>query len=708
MICPRGRRGGKEATEKDKCRLTPKSLRGNATGFNMVGIGQIFSEASQTMTQNRKESSNFTLLFKRRTAPAPGGVLQRPHFCHSLASDGRTNAKRRDVTEELNKSNEVLLIRQDGPDDNRERVNTKELKLCTDTQSLLKHARMKRMNRMRDQNGDLVPKKGKTRALTSVVRFPSINWSGVEGRPRVTLNVRSLQFGTLSSIFRGPLTFSVDYWEIPGVVRIQASELTSCEWCRGCGLPVVFLQMTPVACSHWRAQLQASMAPGAWYDCHSKNQEEKYMVIIFENEPTILEKAAFGEMLAEIGRFRSLVNFPAILTFEEASSRLIAHKHMKEIPGSLSTNNAQMATITVSDSEDENANVDGDDDNDEDLMECLTSQTLPVRKLLVYPPPPAKGGFSITEEDLGCLNEGELLNDVILDFYLKYLVCEKLKKEDANRCHVFSSFFYRSLTQKAMRQHPDATGLSKQERRHTRVKTWTRHFDLFEKDFIFIPVNKLAHWYLVVICFPGHVSRCSVVDTRGNEKGERPAAYATSPCLLNPMSLFYRRTASEQLPRWNGSVGQMDHKFCFVSDDDMDEGIQFNGTTSGNVFSFGKVAVKRPCILIMDSLSCSAKPTVVKVLQEYLEMEWWVKKGSWQSFGQGAMNGWSLQVPQQDNSTDCGLYLLQYVESFITNPPQICHPAVDLSDWFPQRLVKAKRKQIKRLIVRLHHQQLGH
>lgn len=40
-------------------------------------------------------------------------------------------------------------------------------------------------------------------------------------------------------------------------------------------------------------------------------------------------------------------------------------------------------------------------------------------RLVVYPPPPAKRGLTITEEDLDCLEEGEFLNDVILDFYLR-------------------------------------------------------------------------------------------------------------------------------------------------------------------------------------------------------------------------------------------------------------------------------------------------
>uniref|UniRef100_A0ACB8FH94 Uncharacterized protein n=1 Tax=Sphaerodactylus townsendi TaxID=933632 RepID=A0ACB8FH94_9SAUR len=45
--------------------------------------------------------------------------------------------------------------------------------------------------------------------------------------------------------------------------------------------------------------------------------------------------------------------------------------------------------------------------------------TRPVQCLMVYPPPPAKGGLGVTREDLECLDYGEFLNDVIIDFYLK-------------------------------------------------------------------------------------------------------------------------------------------------------------------------------------------------------------------------------------------------------------------------------------------------
>jgi len=42
-----------------------------------------------------------------------------------------------------------------------------------------------------------------------------------------------------------------------------------------------------------------------------------------------------------------------------------------------------------------------------------------ISRLAIFPAPPAKGGISVTNEDQFCLNDGEFLNDVIIDFYLK-------------------------------------------------------------------------------------------------------------------------------------------------------------------------------------------------------------------------------------------------------------------------------------------------
>ncbi|KAK1876339.1 Sentrin-specific protease 6 [Dissostichus eleginoides] len=125
---------------------------------------------------------------------------------------------------------------------------------------------------------------------------------------------------------------------------------------------------------------------------------------------------------------------------------------------------------------------------------------LPTR-LIQYPAPPSKGRISVTKEDLFRLRDGEFLNDVIIDFYLKYLILEG-GGSACDRSHVFSSFFYKQLSRRRAAGEEDAF-IPDRDRRHQRVKTWTRHVDIFSKDFLFVPVNQEAHWFLVVVCFPG-------------------------------------------------------------------------------------------------------------------------------------------------------------------------------------------------------------
>lgn len=74
--------------------------------------------------------------------------------------------------------------------------------------------------------------------------------------------------------------------------------------------------------------------------------------------------------------------------------------------------------------------------------------------------------------------------------------------------------------------------------------------------------------------------------------------------------------------------------------------------------------VYRPCILIFDSLAGASRARVVATLRDYLSCEYVAKMGSEKVFSKDTIKGASLKVPQQSNFTDCGLYVLQYVESF--------------------------------------------
>ncbi|XP_016055177.1 PREDICTED: sentrin-specific protease 7 isoform X4 [Miniopterus natalensis] len=303
--------------------------------------------------------------------------------------------------------------------------------------------------------------------------------------------------------------------------------------------------------------------------------------------------------------------------------------------------------------------------------------TGPVQKLIVYPPPPTKGGLGVTNEDLECLEEGEFLNDVIIDFYLKYLILEKASNELVERSHIFSSFFYKCLTRKENNLTEDNPNLSMAQRRHKRVRTWTRNINIFNKDYIFVPVNESSHWYLAVICFPWL----------------EEAVYEDVP-----------QTMSQQ------SQAQQSHQDDKTIDNDVHTTSalplgKVDSQSTETSMSIPKKMCKRPCILILDSLKAASIQNTVQNLREYLEVEWEVKRKTHREFSKTNMVDLCPKVPKQDNSSDCGVYLLQYVESFFKDPIVNFELPIHLEKWFPRHVIKTKREDIRELILKLHLQQ---
>ncbi|KAK9967726.1 hypothetical protein ABG768_002103 [Culter alburnus] len=304
-------------------------------------------------------------------------------------------------------------------------------------------------------------------------------------------------------------------------------------------------------------------------------------------------------------------------------------------------------------------------------------QSLP-RRLIQYPPPPSKGGITVTTEDLECLKDGEFLNDVIIDFYLKYLLLERADKDVAERSHIFSSFFYKQLTRKDT-SCPEETGSTAPHRRHHRVRTWTRHVDIFSKDYLFIPVNQEAHWYLVVICFPG-LEQTQYMQWR--DKG--------------PLS----RDASQTAQANSAGECQRDS-----SRQTKGKGVKLPDCTAHSCTR--ETVCRRPCILVMDSLKLSYHQRIYTLLREYLQVEWEVRKGIARAFTSESISGSLCRVPLQDNSSDCGLYLLQYVESFLQNPVVHFDLPLRLEHWFPLNQVRRKREELRELVLQLYRRQGG-
>ncbi|KAI8034380.1 uncharacterized protein LOC128264582 [Drosophila gunungcola] len=264
--------------------------------------------------------------------------------------------------------------------------------------------------------------------------------------------------------------------------------------------------------------------------------------------------------------------------------------------------------------------------------------------LLIYPPK-GTGGLCITMKDYVCLSSGNYLNDIIIDFYLLWLKNTVIPEAQRDRTHIFSTFFHKRLTTLTRPMNMKQTAAQK---RHERVQKWTRTVDIFDKDFIIIPFNHQAHWILAIICFPS--LRGSVpYDGHGDGGGG------------------------------GGGKGK---------DEDLTD----------------DKPVKQPVILIFDSLAGTSRNRVIAILRDYLTCEYQAKKPNAQAhiFNKDNMPGHRVEVPQQENLTDCGLYLLQYVEQFFTKPIRDYRlPIKELSNWFDLLTVTKKREDIANLIQRL-------
>ena len=242
----------------------------------------------------------------------------------------------------------------------------------------------------------------------------------------------------------------------------------------------------------------------------------------------------------------------------------------------------------------------------------------PVTYLRYPEQSPGVTSVTVTSNDYLCLQSEQYLNDVIIDFYLKYLQVGRWPDNPMlQKTHIFSIYFYNRLTQKTSMA---TSNIPKGEMMHGNVKKWTKNVNIFEKDFIVIPINECDHWFVVIICFP------ALVGTLTSE-------------------------------------------------------------------------ARRPIMLVMDSLEDGLKNTVCTNLRSYLGMEWKAKMKTFKEFTASNIPAYCPNVPQQSNLTDCGLFLLQYVESFYEEPlTNYQVPLRSVENWFSTDCITNKRYQIAHLI----------
>lgn len=88
--------------------------------------------------------------------------------------------------------------------------------------------------------------------------------------------------------------------------------------------------------------------------------------------------------------------------------------------------------------------------------------------ILIYPAPPVRG-LQLYGENLKCLEEGQDLNDAVVNIYLKIVYYEILSNDQRKKSEILDTFFYMEIIQ------------------NKKPRTATKNY--LEKEFIIMPIN---------------------------------------------------------------------------------------------------------------------------------------------------------------------------------------------------------------------------
>ncbi|OCF76836.1 hypothetical protein I204_02542 [Kwoniella mangroviensis CBS 8886] len=146
------------------------------------------------------------------------------------------------------------------------------------------------------------------------------------------------------------------------------------------------------------------------------------------------------------------------------------------------------------------------------------------RNELLFPyPTTGRADVNITIGDAQRIETDDFLNDTLLEFGLRHVLFQ-LEEERRDQVHLFNSFFYERLSNKAKKPQKGETLWPGYES----VKKWSKGKDIFGKDFVVIPINENYHWYLAVIINPSGILRPKPIDDDLVSEIPQPTTRATA------------------------------------------------------------------------------------------------------------------------------------------------------------------------------------
>ncbi|CAI7651914.1 unnamed protein product [Penicillium glandicola] len=337
------------------------------------------------------------------------------------------------------------------------------------------------------------------------------------------------------------------------------------------------------------------------------------------------------------------------------------------------------------------------------------------KKPLVYPRN-GKKKAEVTLGDRERLFRDDFLNDNLIALYMRFLQdhLERTNPDAAKRIYFFNTYLFATLTN---------TPRGERGINYGGVEKWTRNVDLFSYDYIVVPINESAHWYVAIICnlpslglgpagdvelvrtptLQKESSNASESEIQEIEETPEPEPKSNSesnasnkgsqPREIRTGSETRENLASLQTEREGHAIRDTKNPQDQSAADEsplpppnlskfaaqklaQDQAAASRPTNKSKKKRTGlKLDPNQTTIITFDSLDMPRSPTI-KIIREYICREAVSKRGVELDLndvkGMRARN-----IPLQPNFWDCGLYLLAYLEKFVQSP-----------DWFITKVLQ--------------------
>lgn len=330
-----------------------------------------------------------------------------------------------------------------------------------------------------------------------------------------------------------------------------------------------------------------------------------------------------------------------------------------------------------------------------DVAEIVT-EAIPYRDQIVFRPPlhykiAPKKTMIVTNNDFTCLYNSNWINDSIVDFFLNfnYRKAKEAGHLGDNQVEIFNSFFFSQL----------ANPSSAVENCYNNVKSWFKTTDdLFDHEYVIIPIMSELHWYSVIIYNLPGVKKQSMAKRRDYAIVEKKMSRLKKDDASDDSESSVKNESPVKKDDLLGSTSQQKEPESSPS-----KRKELNIPKEKGLLRKRKKYFESGHIYILDSLRkmhVSVAPLLKNFLIGYAKDKYDLNLDTSDFVRHNA------PIPRQKNFNDCGLHVIYNLNVFFQDPKSFQEKVLSKTarvsnDIFRPEERKRMRPTLRKVLIKL-------